>query len=50
MAANARQVRDGLARLGITGEDVERFLRSSTIRTPSSARSVLIAAWGKRAD
>ncbi len=50
MAANARQVRDGLARLGITAEDVERFLEVLDDPDTVIGTSVLIAAWGKRAD
>ena len=48
MAANARQVSDDLARLGITAEDVERFLEVLADPDTIVGTSVLIAAWGRR--
>ncbi len=48
MAANARQVSDDLARLGIAAEDVERFLEVLADPDTIVGTSVLIAAWGRR--
>ena len=48
MAANARQVRDGLLRLGIAAEDIDRFLEVLTDPDTIIGTSVLIAAWGRR--
>ena len=48
MAANARQLRDGLVAEGITPEDLARFL--DVIADPDTivGTSVLISAWGRR--
>ena len=48
MAANARQVRDGLAELGIAAEDVDQFLEVLADPDTIVGTSVLIAAWGRR--
>lgn len=48
MAANARQVRDGLAELGIGADDVDRFLDVLADPDTIVGTSVLIAAWGRR--
>ena len=47
MAANARQVRDGLLRLGIGPEDIDRFLELLTDPDTIIGTSVLITAWGR---
>ena len=47
MAANARQVRDGLLRLGIAPEDIDRFLELLTDPDTIIGTSVLITAWGR---
>ena len=48
MAANARQVSDGLAGLGIAAEDIDRFLQVLADPDTIIGTSVLIAAWGRR--
>jgi SAM-dependent methyltransferase len=48
MAANARQVSDGLARLGITAEDISQFLEVLADPDTIIGTSVLISAWGRR--
>jgi hypothetical protein len=48
MAANARQVRDGLLGLGITSDDIARFLELLTDPDTIIGTSVLITAWGQR--
>jgi hypothetical protein len=48
MAANARQVRDGLVGLGIAADDIDRFLTVLTNPDTIIGTSVLIAAWGRR--
>lgn len=50
MAANARQVRDGLIGLGIPSEDVDRFLQLLTDPDTIIGTSVLITAWGRRTN
>lgn len=50
MAANARQVRDGLLGLGIAPEDIERFLELLTDPDTIIGTPVLITAWGRHAD
>jgi precorrin-6B methylase 2 len=47
MAANARQVRDGLLGLGITSDDIARFLELLTDPDTIIGTSVLITAWGQ---
>jgi SAM-dependent methyltransferase len=48
MAANARQVRDGLIGLDIPPEDVDRFLELLVDPDTIVGSSVLITAWGRR--
>lgn len=48
MAANARQVRDGLVGLGIASSDMDRFLQVLADPDSIMGTSVLITAWGKR--
>ena len=48
MAANARQVRDGLVRLGIDAKDIDRFLEMLEDPDTIVGTSVLISAWGRR--
>ena len=48
MAANARQVRDGLLRLEIAPEDIDRFLQLLTDPGTIFGSSVLITAWGRK--
>ena len=48
MAANARQVRDGLSALGITAEEIDRFLEVLADPDTIVGTSVLIAAWGRQ--
>lgn len=48
MAANARQVGDGLSRLGVSAEEVEQFLAILDDPDTIVGTSVLIAAWGQR--
>jgi SAM-dependent methyltransferase len=48
MTANARQVRDGLVRLGTVPDDVDRFLELLTDPDTIIGTSVLITAWGRR--
>jgi precorrin-6B methylase 2 len=50
MAANARQVRDGLLGLGIAPDDIARFLELLTNPDTIIGTSVLITAWGRRPD
>jgi hypothetical protein len=50
MAANARQVRDGLLGLGIAPDDFARFLELLTDPDAIIGTSVLITAWGRRPD
>ena len=50
MAANARQVRDGLIGLGIPSEDIDRFLQLLTDPDTIIGTSVLITAWGRRTN
>jgi SAM-dependent methyltransferase len=47
MAANARQVRDGLLGLGISTDDIDRFLELLTDPDTIVGTSVLITAWGR---
>lgn len=49
-AANARQVRDGLISQGVTTEDIDRFLEVLADPDTIVGSSVLISAWGRRAD
>jgi SAM-dependent methyltransferase len=48
MAANARQVRDGLTRLGIGNDEIEQFLEVLDDPNTIIGTSVLIAARGRR--
>jgi len=48
MAANARQVRDGLLRLGLTAEDIDHFLELVADPDTIVGTSVLITAWGRK--
>ncbi len=48
MAANARQVRDGLVGLGIGPDDIARFLDVLSDPDTIIGTSVLITAWGRR--
>jgi SAM-dependent methyltransferase len=48
MAANARQVRDGLVAIGITPEDIDMFLDILADPDTIVGTSVLISAWGRR--
>lgn len=50
MAANARQVRDGLIGLDIPSEDVDRFLQLLSDPDTIIGTSVLITAWGRRTN
>ena len=50
LAANARQVRDGLMGQGLTPEDVDRFLEVLADPDTIVGSSVLISSWGRRAD
>ncbi len=47
MAANARQVRDGLVGLGIAPDDIDRFLEVLTDPDTIIGTSVLVTAWGQ---
>ncbi len=49
-AANARQVRDGLVAQGIPAGDVDRFIEVMADPDTVVGSSVLISAWGRRAD
>lgn len=48
MAANARQLRESLIEIGITGDDIDQFL--DVVEDPDTiiGTSVLVAAWGRR--
>jgi SAM-dependent methyltransferase len=48
MAANARQVREGLVGLGIAPDDIDHFLEVLTNPDTIIGTSVLITAWGQR--
>jgi hypothetical protein len=48
MAANARQVRDGLVDLGIAAEEIDHFLDVLADPDTIVGTSVLVAAWGRR--
>lgn len=48
MAANARQVRDGLLRLGLEPDEIDRFLDVLADPDTIVGTSVLISAWGRR--
>jgi hypothetical protein len=50
MAANTRQVRDGLLGLGIAPDDIARFL--DVLENPDTiiGTSVLITAWGRKPE
>jgi SAM-dependent methyltransferase len=48
MAANARQIRDGLLRLGVPDGDVDRYVELLTDPDTIIGSSVLITAWGRR--
>lgn len=48
MAANARQLRDGLLGLGITSEEIDRFLEVLVDPDTIVGTSVLITAWGRK--
>ena len=48
MAANARQVREGLLRLEIAPEDIDHFLEVLTDPDTIIGTSVLITAWGRQ--
>jgi SAM-dependent methyltransferase len=47
MAANARQVRDGLLALGLPPEDIDRFLEVLSDPDTIIGSPVLITAWGR---
>ena len=47
MAANARQVREGLVGLGITPDDIDRFLEVLADPDTIIGSSVLVTAWGR---
>jgi len=47
MAANARQVREGLLRIGIAPVEIDRFLEVLTDPDTIIGTSVLITAWGR---
>ena len=49
-AANARQVRDGLIGRDIPAGDIDLFLQVMADRDTIVGSSVLISAWGRRAD
>jgi SAM-dependent methyltransferase len=48
MAANTRQVRDGLVGLGIAADDIDHFLDVLADPDTIVGTSVLVAAWGRR--
>lgn len=48
MAANARQVRDGLVGVGIAPAEIDRFLEVLSEPDTIIGTSVLISAWGRR--
>jgi SAM-dependent methyltransferase len=48
MAANARQVREGLLRLGLTPDDIDRVLELLANPDTIIGTSVLVTAWGRR--
>jgi precorrin-6B methylase 2 len=50
MAANARQVHDGLLGLGITPDEIARFLELLVDPDTIIGTSVLITAWGRHPD
>ena len=50
MAANARQVHDGLLGLGIDPDDIARFLELLADPDTIIGTSVLITAWGRRPE
>jgi SAM-dependent methyltransferase len=50
LAANARQLRSGLVDEGIAPEDIDRFLEVLADPDTIVGSSVLISAWGRRAD
>ena len=48
MAANIRQVREDLPRLGIVPADIDSFLQLLTDPDTIIGSSVLISAWGRK--
>ncbi len=47
-AANARQVSNGLLELGISGEDIERFVDLLSDPDTIIGTPVLVTTWGRR--